>query len=450
MMTSNAVPLATTGISVGAVSRAMTVGAAGVAYSVNPMVVASVEEHRKSVFFVDKFSNEDMRRSGFETLRFDFALRDGVSLHAPGTLDEFVRLYASPDGGAITDYIGPASPFEALAAVWDEKELRSQKMRMTHAWWVYRNLALIREDSRKVLAEFERTNPGRESGAILDRLSRATHEAWLSGEMRSPSFVPYTQGLHDLLTAAMESGSLETPTLAVHRNPRKKFRVKPSDLRFPDEETGRAFAAHFQKVTGLALAGGLVINTVGGSWDDLAGIVEPATPEWSSLRRAFLIGLQLDNVGAVLRCLEKPELLSSLSEGITADRLQSLIEMLRIVNVSWRINNPWGGPNSPLIQKPFALEEDGGIGIDDILKDAVTMNAVLRELNAGLAAGTVSLPEEVAAGLRGAFAHGLTDVLEVMVDKEALTVAVRHNTDVYREAERQRAALEASADAEPL
>ena len=80
------------------------------------------------------------------------------------------------------------------------------------------------------------------------------------------------------------------------------------------------------------------------------------------------------------------------------------------------------GPNS----------EDDGIGIRDILLDAVTLRAALEVLEEGRKVDTINLPEPIAAGLENAFGSGLTEVLDLMVDEEALAAAVRINTAIYR------------------
>lgn len=149
------------------------------------------------------------------------------------------------------------------------------------------------------------------------------------------------------------------------------------------------------------------------------------------MRGVFLFSLQSANVASVLYGLEQEDILASLAGGSTADRLQALIEMLRVVNAAWRVNNPWGGLNSPLLATPFALEEDGGIGIEDIRKDAVTLRSTLLTLEEARMAGRARLSAAMAGGLQAAFRNGLEEILKALVGKRVLRQAVKINTTMY-------------------
>jgi len=187
------------------------------------------------------------------------------------------------------------------------------------------------------------------------------------------------------------------------------------------------------QLTGRDFRSGFKFNTVGGEWADLLAIQVSENPAWSQQRPPYLFGLQADNVASVLYGLENAALVESLVEGTSADKLQSLVEMLRIINVAWRVNNPWGGVNSPLIGRPFALADDGGIGIDDIMRDAVTLKATLDLLVQAWRQGEFPHPNPMLAALCHAYENGLAEVLEMMLDKETLTEAVRWNTQIYRD-----------------
>jgi len=412
----NPVALATTGLTTGLGARAFTVGSAGVVYQPNPVVAQLVQS---------------VQVSDVPGRRMDPDVLEGVSPRAPQNIGGFVKLFATTDGNeGIEYYAGSAGPFDALQAAWDAKGLQTAKSRMIHGFWVYSSAMALAADTKLALGRFEDANPGRGEGTILNTLARATHEAWLAGEKEQAHYVPYNQGVHDLITWMIENGHLST-TMAVHTNPRKKFKFDVETALIPMGLTPE-LSTRFERATGKTFFGSKwKVNTVAGEWADLMGIEVPSNPEWATLRSGFLFGLQADNVASVLYGLEDEKILGSLGEGAVADRLQSLVEMLRVVNAAWRINNPWGGLNSPLIATPFALEEDDGIGIDDILKDAVTMQSTLREIEAARVAGTVNLSGAMAAGLEAAFGNGLSEVLDVMVDEAALAEAVRINTGMY-------------------
>jgi hypothetical protein len=396
-------------------ARAFTVGSAGVVYLPNPVVASALSSIPLG--------------AGVAGRELDATLAAGVSARAPQSLRDFVRMYASPDGrGGVCDYLG-ADEFLALQG---GRGLDSTKSRMVHAFWVYSSLCALAARTAESLARFEGANPGRGDGTVLNTLARATHEAWLAGEKLETSYTPYTQDVHDLITTAIRSGYLSDVDISTHFDPTKKFRVKPGQFKFPDARTQVEFAAHFNRVVGRALDSGFVINTVGGEWLVLLGIRVPENMAWALERGAFLFGLQAKNVGAVLHSLEQDHILRSIGTGSPADRIQSLVEMLRTMNVAWRPNNPWGGINSPLIGKPFALAEDGGIGIGDILKDARTLRATLTELEAARLSGRVNLPPTMVRGLAVAFQNDLLPLLDALVDQAVLEEAVRINTGFYR------------------
>jgi len=422
----NAVSLATAGITAGAAARAFTVGAAGVVYQDNPRVLQIVSEGSQG---------ESSRFTSLAARRLDGELLEGVSARAPQSFDDFVKLFATTDGEEGVEHYVNADVFTALGSAWDANALRSAKARMIHSFWVYASWMAFQADTMIALAEFEERNPGRGRGTVLHALAKATHEAWLSGEKAKPDYVPYNQAVHDLISAMISDGLLKKE-MAAHIDPSKKFRLKMDDVVFPMGGPSMEFREAFERATGRPFfdnQSNWVINTVAGEWDDLLEIEVKGegAAKWSELRPDFLFGLQIANVAAVLYGLKQEKILKSLASGSTGDRLQSLVEMLRKVNAAWRVNNPWGGLNSPLIRTPFALAEDGGIGIDDIMKDAVTLKATLEELERARVAGAVDLSGTMAAGLESAFSNGLQEILEVMVVEEALKAAVKINTGFY-------------------
>ncbi len=415
----NLTALATDGLTVGRAGRPFTVGAAGITYVANPRVVAMFQHTGPALAAIPG-------RSG------DSAAFEGVAVRAPQNAGDFVKMYASPDGrGGIHDFVAEDT-FTALQQAWEEKKLASTKQRLVHSFWVYASLMHLQIRTHEALGRFEGANPGRGVGTNLHNLARATHEAWLSTEKEQVYYTPYSQAVHDFIAQCIRDGLITSVDLKTHQKPGAKFKLKEGEFSLPEDAEGTvAFSRRFEAVARRAFESGFMINTVGGEWKKLLGIEVPENPAWAAERPAFLFKLQTDNVAAVLFGLENEVILQSLGKGSTADKVQSLIEMLRIINVAWRVNNPWGGLNSPLIGKPFALEEDGGIGIGDILRDAVTLRSALMTLEAARVKSRVTLSTYMSGGLYTAFANGLIEALDVITDEEALAIAVQANTEMY-------------------
>ncbi|MBT3181857.1 MAG: hypothetical protein HN337_05025 [Deltaproteobacteria bacterium] len=415
----NLAALATEGLTLGVAGRPFTVGAAATTYVANPRVTAMFELSGPQLSSIPG-------RAG------DVSAFTGVTPRAPQGVSDFVKMYASPDGmGGVHDFVGPDT-FEALQNAWDEGALATDKQRLVHSFWVYSSLMQLQLKTHEALGRFEGANPGRGVGTNLHNLARATHEAWLTGEKQQKYYTPYTQEVHDFIRRCITGGLITSVDLETHHAPGKKFKLMEGDFVLPDDaEATVAFSRSFEAAAGRAFESGFMLNTVGGEWKALLGIQVQENPDWMAERPAYLFKLQTDNVAAVLFGLENEAILKSLGEGSAADKAQSLIEMLRIINVAWRVNNPWGGLNSPLIAKPFALEEDGGIGIGDILRDAVTLRSALITLEAARVKSRVKLPAYMGDGLHSAFSRGLIQALDIVTDEEALAVAVKANTKMY-------------------
>jgi hypothetical protein len=360
-----------------------------------------------------------------------------VEVRAPRSYPDFVRMFATEQG--IRAFLN-ADIVDGLAQEWDAEKLRATKTRLIHAYWTLSHLEEIRQANREVLAEFEKMNPGREAGSILATLARETHESWLAGERSQAYFVPYTQALHDFLADALAQGTLASsqkgsgpisPELLVH--PKKKHKFSAADFRFASDEQRAATAAKFAEVTGRSFESGFVINTVAGDWDALSALSVTGNDEWPKVRPGYLFGLQADSVGAVLAAFQDLNLMADLSEGAVDDKLQLLVEILRRVNVGWRVNNPWNGFNSPLLNRPFALAEDGGIGIGDILRDALVLKPILESFERFRVEGRLNAKTVFKTCLQTAFENGLSEALERMVDEAALTQAIRISSRRYRE-----------------
>lgn len=193
-----------------------------------------------------------------------------------------------------------------------------------------------------------------------------------------------------------------------------------------------------------------MINTVAGEWQDLFALTGDS--DWQKIRPGFLYGLQADSVAAVYASLCRPEVWGPLEaalkytghagfmDGRAQDAAEAhrdvlvrsaLVDILRAVNLSWRVNNPWSGWNSPLQNRPFGLDDIGGIGLNDILKDAVVLQAILEGLNQARVAGQLNLKPELLARLETAFTHGLAGYLAQVTNPETLERAVKENQSKY-------------------
>ena len=351
----------------------------------------------------------------------------------PRTMEDFVRVFGTR--GAIDANIN-RDIIQALANEWDTPNLEKVKRRIRNALEIYQNMSDIRANNRSILAQFESLNPGKQASSLLGRLARETHGAWLSTVKAAPNYVAYDQALHDLILSAVERGAVRMTDAAGRRvamtakefeNPKAKFKIKPGDFEFADAERKAAFEAEFRRVTGKDLTASLV-NTVAGEWDALASIKARTNAEdWAARRAAYLYGLQADSVGAIVVALHDPEILGRLADSRENERRRALVEIMRRINVSWRINNPWGGFDDRLIQKPFDLEENGGIGLEEILRDGVVLKAVLGVLDGDMKSGALKLPAEMGAPLKRALDGGLVASAEALLDRETLAREVREH-----------------------
>jgi RNA polymerase sigma factor (sigma-70 family) len=348
----------------------------------------------------------------------------------PESMDDFIRVFGnstSIEANINEDII------KALALKWDESNLAVVKRRIQNAIKIYEALNEIREANNVTMRRFEQLNPGKEPGSLLSTLAEQTHNAWLSGEKGKPFYVAYTQPLHDLLADASERAILRTdngiPILVSDlENPKKKYKWRLSNFQFTHDEDRTAFARRFEEVTGRSMDSQFLINTVAGEWDVLNHIQVRTNPEvWSKDRPAYLYGLQADSVAAVVGAFSDRILVAQLSRGTKEQKLVALLKLLREINVSWRLNNPWGGFNDRLIHKPFDLEENGGIGVEDIRKDALVLEAILRVIREAMQTQHVVLDPYVKIHLSEAFHTGLDSALDDLVDRDLLTQLVKAN-----------------------
>lgn len=301
-------------------------------------------------------------------------------------------------------------------------------------------LTAIRDANRELLAQLEKSNPiGSGSSVMLD-LAQATHESWLVVEKSAAYYVAYTPELHAVLSSMVASGALlhapngKAITLDEWNNPTKKFKIKQNQIDFG--KVDKTLKASFDALVG-ADRDTYMINTVAGEWQDLLAI--SGDGNWNAKRPRFLYGLQADSVAGVYASICRPEVWDKLDTALAeesgqardAQVMSALVDVLRAVNLSWRVNNPWSGWNSPLQNRPFGLADIGGIGLEDILKDAVVLKAILTGLDSARKEGSLSAHPLVLARLKGAFDKGIAGYLDRLVDRTELENAVRANQQNY-------------------
>ena len=171
--------------------------------------------------------------------------------------------------------------------------------------------------------------------------------------------------------------------LETFENPSKKFKFQAKHFAFADEAQKAAFAADFKAATGKAFDGGnWELNTIAGEWDALAGLAVGRDPSaWRLQRLKFLNGLQQDNVAGALAAIHSQKIIDGLTRAATpAEFLNVIVDMSRVVNVGWRLNNPWFGFSYKLQYRPFHPDPAVGIGIEEIRKDTLTLKATLELL----------------------------------------------------------------------
>ncbi|MDX6768870.1 MAG: hypothetical protein SF051_05010 [Elusimicrobiota bacterium] len=306
----------------------------------------------------------------------------------------------------------------------------------------------FREDAAIVRRSFEAANPDKGPGTPMARLARETHQAYLASVVTradgtpNPDHIGYTQAVHDALFLLVQRGELSVKgkplTVEQFEQWNQKYKFKLSDVA---ESAREGFQADIAMAIGRPMTETMVINTVAGEWDDLSRIQPrgPAAGEWLSRRGDYLYGLQAESVAAIISALHDPVLLARLGSRSRAERRQAAVELMRIVNVAWRGNNAWLGRESALLSRPFDSLENGGIGIDEILKDTVVLERIIGVVDGALAAlhaghmdGSLILPDGVRAGLTRAFARGLREDLAALKERPSLTDEVARSGRRYR------------------
>jgi len=270
--------------------------------------------------------------------------------------------------------------------------------------------------------QFEKDNPGTNSDSIRMILSAATHRGWLG---TIPNIVQYTQILHDLIAEAIAKGYVtfkgQTLTLEEFENPKASFKLTKDNFNFgTDSDLENRLLRSSKLISGAEVKTwvDMKINTLAAPLEELQAIKVTTNPEkWKAERPGFLYGKQANAVAVVLRVLiDRPELIEGFKTADQEGKLKNLLEILADENARWRIGNPWGGLSDSLLTKPFASKEKGGIGVEEIVKDAV----LLREILMALRDNKVNLPDGIIDNVRAAFDNGLRAALDEIVKIETL------------------------------
>ncbi len=355
----------------------------------------------------------------------------------PNTPEQLVTMFSrseSIDANVNSDII------KALAARGrvDEAEM---KQRLRNFVAMYPAFESQRDANTALREVFEAENP-----TWAGPLARVQHEAWLRNEKLGPKFVQYTLPLHRFLQKAVAEGRVLNPgvpvtegkkmTLDEFEGPKAKFRLRAEHFVFDGDADGsqkRAFVEAFGTAAGRPFQSGFEISMLAGEWDVLlpnsknAGAItvgEKNAKAWSEKRAGFLAGLQQDNVASGLAALYNPEVRAKLAAAQTREQyLDALVDMVRIINVGWRLNNPWFGFDYKLQYRAFHPDPNVGIGMGEIIKDAVTFKATVEAILTGL--DGLKMPEDVRASLSAlkgnpAFAQALGD----SVDEARLSAAI--------------------------
>ena len=348
----------------------------------------------------------------------------------PNSAEELMEMFGNAKA---TEKNLNATILAALAARHETSE-QEMRRRITNIVKMYPLLEAQRAANTTLRKLFEDDNAFQPQYAA--RLSRVQHEAWIANEKVGPKYVEYTQAVHQLMRERVKAGGVLIPTapvkdqvkigLDLFENPSKKFKFEAKHFVFADEAEKAAFSARFREATGRSFEGEpWLINTVAGEWETLVGLAVEHQPEtWGGGRVKFLNGLQQDNVAGALAAVYTDKVLHGLESARTqAEFLDVIVDMSRVINVGWRLNNPWGGFTDKLQYKPFHPDANIGIGISDIRKDTITLKATLELLRDN---PEIRLSSRVRAALDAAYANGLGEALEQAVEPggEKLSAAI--------------------------
>lgn len=355
------------------------------------------------------------------------------------TLRRYMEAFGNPN--RIKEEFGTGvSPIDYLGTEWNP----AQQMKMyrtsmiQQANWIMLNH--LRDCNRILLNDLERMNPidsKHPQDSVMLNLAQATHQSWLQGEKSKSYYVEYTQEVHDALTQLcvekklMKPGQNEVMPLDLLLNPKKKWKFTAKDIRAENNDPA---VVRLEMAMNKSITSDFRINTVASEWENAIGI--KVSDDWSSKRPGYLYGLQADSVASVYACLCDDTITNPLIHALETSDIQliqdSIVDILRAINVGWRVNNAWGGWNDPLQNRPFGMSDIGGIGIEDIERDALVLKPILEILEAARMSGRLSIYPKIGTLIQKMFSLGISTYLESMTtNKEQLMAAVSRNQTKY-------------------
>ncbi|MDP8262787.1 MAG: HEAT repeat domain-containing protein [Candidatus Ancaeobacter aquaticus] len=364
----------------------------------------------------------------------------GEAIKEAAKMDEMVKLLKSKEG------IESILDEDVIAVLKYDKQSDDLSPEQQDKLARYKELkGPIKKGNDRVKDEFingNKKDDGTKETVVLD-VSKETHDSYYRGEV--DKFIEGAEGaflpvnLNDELSLTKdEDGAKHKAKLGSEKVGGVKGMEK---LRKEQIEVMEANVSGYKAVLGndrynrllnrlkemnSAELKNMKINTLVQPWFELMAQADRIQGEeytyTAQARKDFLFGLQADSVAAILgvldaKTLENLKVLLAKNDSNGARAL--LVDILRKVNASWRINNPWTD-NPSLLLDPFDVAEAGGIGVGEIMKDVVVLNAILRTLNKN----DVNLPAGVKEGIDAAFSAGLDEVLTNMEDTSLLAAAI--------------------------
>jgi hypothetical protein len=421
---------------------------------------AGIANLSSGIFIIDGYTASEREYEAFKNLESHaFRLLSGeppsedilsvtvrLSLDVPETAEEFVRILGNRN--SIMSNLNEAI-VRAIAAKWDEKDLALVERLLRNEITSYQALDELKKSNKAAMADFDQRNGN--NAALKKDLTVNPHTAWFNDEVTNkPHLIVYGQGIHNILVKFIRldkiKGSDGQPlTVQAFENPEDKFRF--SEGSFVDAESLVQFKADLG-AAGIAAPQGFEINTVAAPMDVLEAIVPSIASDtrsseyqtWIRQRKDRLYRLQRDSAEPLVVSVTYGDLLDRMQSTSPVETAVAFVDLMRAVNIGWRLNNAWKVSNVVkdakavfLFSSPFGLNEnDGfgakgedGIGMPDILKDGSAVMEILRVLyknNADFGS------DEINRKFRSAMEGGLTEKLKsLLADKARLAEAVRES-----------------------
>ncbi len=287
---------------------------------------------------------------------------------------------------------------------------------------VYTAIKLAAKHGAEVMDAFE--NRDIRNKAVAIAVAEDMHEAWLAGERRGKRYVEYNLEIHKFILRMIDAGvitldnSKQIITKDTFLDPWLKFKFSEEvfdwnklSVNPKDRKRLEAQKELTRLVNGKT---DYVINTIAIDAGKSIDIYRSYGEDKAKRRAERIYDLQRSSEGGALASLfESPDLLEKLASSSRVDQTSAIVSILGNINVFWRVNNPWNTINDLLIHKRFALARDGGIGLQDILKDLIALKQILRKLYTCSKDNSVVLDLNVRAKLVQAFEEfGLQKLLD--------------------------------------